>query len=63
LEKRCEEIKASGETFEHFVDRMDRWLEKNCQKAVDLFRRYDVHQEGVLTYEEFKSGEYILGKI
>ncbi len=39
---------------------MDRWLLKNAEKAVELYRRFDQSGEGMVTYDEFKAGKVLL---
>ncbi|XP_071943910.1 uncharacterized protein [Antedon mediterranea] len=56
LEKATELLVSNEDSFDSFVDRMDRWLTSNTHKAIELFRKCDVDGDGVLTYDEFKAG-------
>ena len=42
--------------FHDFINRMDQWLVNNCKTLIRFFRKLDEDGEGVLTYEDFKSG-------
>ncbi|XP_022103410.1 uncharacterized protein LOC110986092 isoform X3 [Acanthaster planci] len=56
LEKACELMTSQTDLYQNFLDRMDRWIVANKHKAVELFKRFDRNGDGVLTYDEFKSG-------
>ncbi|XP_033126705.1 uncharacterized protein LOC117124550 [Anneissia japonica] len=56
LEKATELLTTDANSFDNFVDRIDRWLASNRHKAIELFRKCDVNGDGVLTYDEFKAG-------
>ncbi len=56
LEKSSDTLRKSGAPFFEFMDRMDRWLLKNANKAIELYRRFDQTGEGMVTYDEFKAG-------
>ena len=49
--------------FHDFINRMDQWLVNNCKTLIRFFRKLDEDGEGVLTYEDFKSGNIIVCKI
>lgn len=59
LEKAADKLKANKIFFIPFVNRMDRWLVVNARLAIDLFKKYDQADEGIINYDEFKSGECI----
>ncbi|XP_019629836.1 PREDICTED: uncharacterized protein LOC109474060 [Branchiostoma belcheri] len=61
LEKECSDYKANDQLYEAYVDRMDRWLRTNYGRSIDLFRKFDTNGDGVVSYEEFKSGMTDLG--
>ena len=48
---------SQTDLYQNFLDRMDRWITANKHKAVELFKRFDLNGDGVLTYDEFKSGK------
>lgn len=56
LEKACDKIRAEKAHFHDFINRMDSWLVKNHKNIARYFRRFDEDGEGILTYEDFKSG-------
>jgi hypothetical protein len=56
LDKAATTLKHSVDQFHLYLDRMDRWLANNHQKAIKLFQTYDVNGTGKLTYSEFKAG-------
>ena len=45
--------------FHDFINRMDQWLVNNCKTLIRFFRKLDEDGEGVLTYEDFKSGNIV----
>ena len=47
---------SQTDLYQNFLERMDRWIASNKHKAVELFKRFDINGDGVLTYDEFKSG-------
>ena len=60
LDKACVDLMRNDVFFENFFERMDRWLLSTAQTAVDMFLRYDEDNSGQITYDEFKSGEFLL---
>ncbi|XP_033626909.1 uncharacterized protein LOC117289753 [Asterias rubens] len=56
LEKACDLMTSKTDLYQNFLDRMDRWIACNKHKAVELFKRFDLNGDGVLTFDEFKSG-------
>ena len=60
FEKACDKIRADKIQFHDFINRMDSWLVKNHKNIARYFRRFDEDGEGILTYEDFKSGKVLL---
>lgn len=56
LEKACEKMRADKPQFHEFINRMDSWLIKNHKNITRYFRKFDDDGEGILTYEDFRSG-------
>lgn len=56
LEKQTDTLRRSGQPFQNFVHRLDRWLLQNHRKVTELFRKFDHQGDGVVTYDEFKAG-------
>ena len=46
----------SGALFDDFFKRADKWLMSNIPKCVNMFKIFDVTDEGLISYDEFKAG-------
>ena len=57
LEKQMEKLKADVCYYDRFINRMHQWLLDNAETAVEMFRQIDSDGEGLLSFDEFKSGE------
>jgi len=62
LEKACDKMRAEKDSFHEFINTMDRWLINNHRVIQRFFRKFDEDGEGILTYEDFKSGLWCLLK-
>lgn len=60
LEKSIDKLKANDDFYDGFVTRMHKWLIDKADIAMDMFQRIDSDGEGLLTYDEFKSGLFDL---
>lgn len=58
LEKQVEKIKADVPYFDRLINTMHQWLVANAETAVELFRQIDSDGEGLLSFDEFKSGMF-----
>ena len=57
LEKDCEKMRAEKDKFHDFINRMDSWLVSHCRELRRYFMQFDEEGEGILTYDDFKSGK------
>ena len=57
MDKAADVFSQSGAPFVDFFDRTDRWLEKNDKLLIHLFTKFDEGGNGVVTWNEFKSGK------
>ncbi|GFS16805.1 calcium-dependent protein kinase 5 [Elysia marginata] len=60
LEKQVEKLKADGYYYDRFINRMHQWLLDNADTAVEMFRQVDSDGEGLLPFDDFKSGMFDL---
>ncbi|KAK6174692.1 hypothetical protein SNE40_017922 [Patella caerulea] len=60
LEKATQKIKDDEESFYHLINRMDQWLRSMAPRAIELFKMIDTSGDGILSYDEFKSGMFDL---
>lgn len=56
LEKGVDLLKANKNEFGHFVQITDTWLLQHGNKLKDMFVRSDESGDGVINYDEMKSG-------
>ena len=49
--------------YDHFLERMDKWLFQNRRKVLSVMKKFDRDQEGLVTYDEFKSGISLYKKL
>ncbi|WAR12424.1 hypothetical protein MAR_026604 [Mya arenaria] len=49
-------MRAEKDPFHDFINTMDRWLVNNHKSIIRYFHKFDEDGEGILTYEDFKSG-------
>jgi len=50
------ELRQNQVLYDHFLQRMDVWLQRNSHKVLTVMKRFDRDQESYVTYDEFKSG-------
>ncbi|ESO96927.1 hypothetical protein LOTGIDRAFT_159681 [Lottia gigantea] len=60
LEKAVDKIREDEVHYDHLITRINQWLIEISPKAIPLFSKIDVTGDGILTYEEFKSGMFDL---
>lgn len=60
MEKACDKMRVNKILFHDFINRMDQWLVNNYKILVRFYRKLDEDGEGILTYDDFKSGLYDL---
>ena len=58
MEKKTDKYKTEKEKYLPFLKRIDSWLVNNSRLAMSLFQKYDASDDGVITYDELKSGKY-----
>ena len=58
LEKQVEKLKEDVVHYDRFINRMHQWLLDNADTAVEMFRHIDSDGEGLLSFDEFKSGDH-----
>lgn len=56
LEKGAENLQKEKHMFEHFVQVADTWLQQNGSQLIRLLETIDSQGEGVVSYDELKSG-------
>ena len=52
----AEELRKNHGLFDHFLERMDKWFRQHSHKVLTVMKKFDRHQEGLVSYDEFKSG-------
>ena len=52
----AEDLRKNHALFDHFLERMDKWFRQHCHMVLTVMKKFDRHQEGLVTYDEFKSG-------
>jgi hypothetical protein len=58
LEKAINAIRHSAEHFRLYINRFDRWLIENHERAIKIFQTFDTEHTGKVTYGQFKAGMY-----
>jgi len=57
LEKGSDLLKANKYNYEHFVETADAWMIKYGTRCTELIKVFDAASDGIVSYDEFKSGE------
>ncbi|KAK2191367.1 hypothetical protein NP493_53g04009 [Ridgeia piscesae] len=52
------ELRQNQVLYDHFLQRMDVWLQRNSHKVLTVMKRFDRDQESYVTYDEFKSAMF-----
>lgn len=58
LEKSAEKLKAQKDFYHNFIQEMDSWLVRNAEQVIKMFEEFDEDGESIITYDDFKSGNY-----
>ena len=58
MEKSSEKLKSQKDFYHNFLQEMDAWLVRNADKIIKMFKEFDEDGESIITYDEFKSGNY-----
>jgi len=56
IDKAANALKNSVEQFRIFINGMDRWVANNRERALQIFRTFDVNSTGKITHDQFKAG-------
>ena len=56
LDVAAEDLRKNHALFDHFLERMDKWFRQRSHMVLTVMKKFDRHQEGLVTYDEFKSG-------
>lgn len=59
----ADQLRQNLGLYDHFLERMDKWLFQNRRKVLSVMKKFDRDQEGLVTYDEFKSGISLYKKL
>ncbi|KAI0222525.1 hypothetical protein LSAT2_026228 [Lamellibrachia satsuma] len=54
----ADQLRQNLGLYDHFLERMDKWLFQNRRKVLSVMKKFDRDQEGLVTYDEFKSAMF-----
>lgn len=55
METAAKKLREDKLNYEHFITRIDTWLIDNGGRVSTLFQEFDTHEDGFLSYDDFKA--------